>query len=114
MRPEPELRQARQPEPARREHWARRSPQDWAWHRAQDLLDLTRDAARFRVGLSTVAPLAADPAQLLTVGGRVRLRSEGLGVDRSFRVGRLVWSLTDDDAIELELAALTPRLSESV
>jgi len=85
-----------------------------AWHRAQDLLDLTRDAARFRVGLSTVAPLAADPAQLLTVGGRVRLRSEGLGVDRAFRVGRLVWSLTDDDAIELELAALTPRLSESV
>jgi hypothetical protein len=80
-----------------------------AWHRAQDLLDLTRDAARFRVGLSTVAPLAADPAQLLTVGGRVRLRSEGLGVDRAFRVGRLVWSLTDDDAIELELAALTPQ-----
>jgi hypothetical protein len=84
------------------------------WHRAQDLLDLTRDAARYRVQLGTVAPFADDPAQLLTVGGRVRLRSDTLHVDRAFRVSRLLWSLTNDDALELELSALTPRLSESV
>ena len=83
------------------------------WHRAQDLLDLTKDSARFRVQLSTVAPFADDPAALLTVGGRVRLRSSTLGIDRAFRVARLVWSLKHDDAIELELATLTPRLSET-
>lgn len=83
------------------------------WHSAQDLLDATRETARYRVTLSTVAPFADDPAQLLVVGGRVRLRSEALGLDRRFRVSRIVWSLNNDDAIELELATATPRLSES-
>ena len=63
--------------------------------------------------LGSVAPLADDPAQLLTVGGVVRLRSDRLTVDKRFRVARLVWSLKDDDAVELELASLTPRLTES-
>ncbi len=84
-----------------------------AWHRAQDLLDATRDTNRYRVTLGSVAPLADDPAQLLTVGGVVRLRSDRLTVDKRFRVARLVWSLKDDDAIELELASLTPRLTDS-
>jgi hypothetical protein len=83
------------------------------WHRGQDLLDATRDTNRYRVTLGSVAPLADDPAQLLTVGGVVRLRSDRLTVDKRFRVARLVWSLKDDDAVELELASLTPRLTES-
>ena len=84
-----------------------------AWHRGNDLLDSTRDAARYRVQLGSVAPLADDPAQLISVGSAVRLRSDVLGVDRPFLVSRLTWSLRDDDALDLELAAATPRLTES-
>lgn len=83
------------------------------WHRGNDLLDSTRDAARYRVQLGSVAPLADDPAQLISVGSTVRLRSDVLGVDRPFLVSRLTWSLRDDDALDLELAAATPRLTES-
>jgi hypothetical protein len=82
------------------------------WHRAQDLLDATRDLARYRVQLGTVAPFADDPARLLTAGGAVRVRSAALGVDTPYRIARITWSLKDDDAIDLESATATPRLSE--
>lgn len=82
------------------------------WHRAQDLLDSTRDLSRYRVQLGTVAPFVDDPARLLTAGGLVRVRSGALEVDKPFRIARITWSLKDDDAIDLELATATPRLSE--
>lgn len=83
------------------------------WHRAQDLLDATRDLSRYRVQLGPVAAGADDPAKLLTAGGLVRLRSDALSVDQRFRIARLTWSLKDDDAIDIELATATPRLSEA-
>lgn len=84
-----------------------------AWHRSQDILDASRDLSRVRVQLGSAAPTADDPARLLIAGGRVRLRSESLGLDTRYRVARIVWSLTDDDTVEAELATLTPRLTET-
>lgn len=81
------------------------------WHRGHDVLDAGRDISRYRVTLS--GPAAQQLADVVP-GQTVRLRSPALDVDTPLRIARVVWSLRTTDRMELEVAALTPRLSEVV
>lgn len=79
------------------------------WHRAQDVLEARRSGARYKV---TMARGAKGPR--LKLDAPVRLLDERLGIDETLRIQRIEWNTHDPDAIRLEVAAITPRLTDEV
>jgi hypothetical protein len=82
-----------------------------AFQRGQDVLAQRKRAARFVVrGIDTAALTASGtPVQ---IGQQVRLRSAALEVDTTERIVALTWRWPGAELIEMECAALTPRLTD--
>jgi hypothetical protein len=84
------------------------SPSNPAWHAAQDAL--AAGAARWRLRGVDLAALVRE-GQPLALGQRVRLSVPSLAEDGRWRIVRLDWSLDDVETVDVELGAVTPRLT---
>ena len=82
-----------------------------AWQRGQDVLAQRKSSARYTVrGLDQAA--LADSGTPIQIGQNVRLRSESLELDTTERIVGLTWRWPGAELVEMECAALTPRLTD--
>lgn len=80
------------------------------WHRAQDVLASAGQGTRYQVRGVDLRRLQTENVAL-ALGQSVRLRSEGLGLDATVKIVKLDYDFTNDEALNLELGAVVPRLS---
>jgi hypothetical protein len=81
------------------------------WHRAQDVLALEGTGIRYAVKGVDLRRLQQDNVAL-SLGQWVRLRSAAIGVDATVRIVKMDYAIRDDEeAINLELGTITPRLT---
>ena len=82
-----------------------------AFQRGQDVLAQRKSAARYVVRGLDMAALTAlgTPIQ---IGQPVRLRSDALALDTTERIVALTWRWPGAELVEIECAALTPRLTD--
>lgn len=80
------------------------------WHRAQDVLASAAQGTRYQVRGVDLRRLQAENVAL-ALGQSVRLRSEVLGLDTTAKIVKLDYDFTTDEALNLELGAVVPRLS---
>jgi hypothetical protein len=82
-----------------------------AFQRGQDVLAQRKSSARYTVrGLDQAA--LADSGTPIQIGQNVRLRSESLELDTTERIVGLTWRWPGAELVEMECAALTPRLTD--
>jgi hypothetical protein len=77
------------------------------YHRAQDVLEASRNAARYAVTLSR----DADDSPLL-LQQTVRLVAPEMSLDTDLSLERLNWHTHDPNDVSVELARVAPRLSD--
>lgn len=82
-----------------------------AYQRAQQVLAQRQQSARYRVTAIDQAELAASGAPLLP-GQPVRLVADELGIDDTQRAVRLEWAFPGGELVELECAAIAPKLTD--
>jgi hypothetical protein len=80
------------------------------WHRAQDVLQGAGQSTRYTLRGVDLEYLQRAGGTL-ALGQRVYLRSEELGVNATVRILRLDFSLGAPETLDLELGAITPRLT---
>jgi hypothetical protein len=82
-----------------------------AFHRGQSVLAQRKGAARYAVGGIDLAALEASgtPVQ---IGQSVRIRSPALDLDTTERIVGLTWRWPGAELVDMECAALAPRLTD--
>jgi hypothetical protein len=80
------------------------------FHRAQDVLASAALGTRYTVRGVDLTRLETENGAL-ALGQSVRLRSETLGVDTTVRIVKLDYDFAQTETLNLELGAITPRLT---
>lgn len=82
-----------------------------AFQRGQDILAQRKSSARYTVrGLDQAA--LADSGTPIQIGQTVRLRAESLDLNTTERIVGLTWRWPGAELVEMDCAALTPRLTD--